>query len=82
MQLYCTEIDIAALDKIFAEASIVDARKVFSTDFNGFIVRFTPPSAGMTWGSVWYVQNLMIMQRLEQVDQLVRSMKAAKQEKG
>ncbi len=74
LPIYCTEIDAGHLEKIFEESKIPDARKVLSTDFAGLVQRFSPPSAGMTWGSVWYIQNLMIMQRLEQVDSLVRKL--------
>lgn len=78
--LYCTEIDIGHLEGIFEEAKIPDARKVFVTDFNGFILRFTPPAQGMTWGNAFYIQNLMIMQRLEQVDRLVRKLQTKERE--
>jgi hypothetical protein len=65
-------LDISALEKIFDEAKITDARQVLSTDFSGRIVQFVPPQSGMVWGDIFYIQNLIILQRLQQVDSFLK----------
>lgn len=44
--------------------------EVIKTDENGFIVSFEPKS--MPWGMIFFIQNIMINQRLRIVDQLAR----------
>jgi hypothetical protein len=72
--IYCTELDEKNIESMLAECKIPDARGILSCDFEGKILRFSP-SKSMTWGVVWYIQNLMIMQRLSQVDAAIDMLK-------
>ena len=74
VHIHCTDLDATNLENMLTEAKITDARLVLSSDFNGMIVRFSP-SKTMTWGIVWYIQNLVIMQRLSQVDAALATLK-------
>ena len=74
MHIYCTELDEKNLDNMLAECKLPDARAIITCDFDGRIMRFLP-SRNMTWGVVWYIQNLMIMQRLNQVDAAMEALK-------
>lgn len=74
VHLLCTEIDASNLENMLNDAQIPDARSVLAADFDGRITRFAP-SKGMIWGAVWYIQNLMIMQRLHQVDSAISILK-------
>ena len=48
-------------------AHITDFRKSIETDDSGRITFFMP-SEGMKWGLIFFLQNLMILQRLNEVD--------------
>lgn len=74
VHLLCTEIDESNINKMLDEARVNDARAVITCDFEGRVTRFNP-SKTMTWGVVWYIQNLMIMQRLHQVDLAMNMLK-------
>lgn len=67
VHIFCTDLDEKNLENMLSDCSISDARIILSCDFDGRIMRFSPAKS-MTWGVVWYIQNLMIMQRLNQVD--------------
>jgi len=75
VHLLCTDIDESNINKMLDEARVHDARSIITCDFEGRITRFNPSKA-MTWGTVWYVQNLMIMQRLHQVDAAMSALKS------
>jgi hypothetical protein len=74
VHIYCTDLDETNLEHMLSDSKIPDARAVLSCDFEGRIIRFTP-NKNFTWGTVWYIQNLMIMQRLQQVDEAMASLK-------
>lgn len=44
---------------------------LISTDQNGLIMRFSPPN-GTKWELIWFIQNLMIQQRLYLLDSIAR----------
>jgi hypothetical protein len=64
------------LDKLLASHPTlsVNLSSVLETDDDGFIV-FFKPSDKMTWSSVFFIQNLMIMQRMFVIDELRRQKK-------
>jgi hypothetical protein len=74
VHVYCTDLDEKNLEGMLAECKIADARGIMSCDFEGKVMRFSPAKS-MTWGVVWYIQNLMIMQRLHQVDSAIEMLK-------
>lgn len=77
VHLLTTETDLNVLNNFCrdsAHASITDFRKIMGTDFDGRITSFTPVE-GMKWSFVFYIQNLMIMQRLQQVDSELKRLK-------
>lgn len=74
VHVYCTDFDEKNLESMLSECGIADARGIMSCDFDGRILRFSP-SKSMTWGVVWYIQNLMIMQRLNQIDSAIEILK-------
>lgn len=52
-------------------SNIPDLRSMIATDENGLIVSFEPKS--VSWGLIFFVQNLMIMQRLRIFDDFSRN---------
>jgi hypothetical protein len=72
VNIYCTDVDEQAITQMFSKNGFNDARAVLITDFDGMIVR--PPgvtaTSNLTWGDMWVIQNLMILQRMVQADQL------------
>jgi hypothetical protein len=74
--LFMSDNDKQYLDKLLASHPTlsVDLSSVLETDDDGFIV-FFKPSDKMTWSSVFFIQNLMIMQRMFVVDELRRQKK-------
>jgi hypothetical protein len=44
---------------------------IIGTDPNGLIIFFEPPSE-MRWETIWFIQNLMIQQRMYLMDELAR----------
>ena len=75
VHLLCTDIDEANIENMLGEVRIPDARAIITCDFEGRITRFAPTKA-LTGGVVWYIQNLMIMQRLHQVDAALNTLKS------
>lgn len=69
--LAMSDKDIAHLDELLASHPVLstDISSVVETDADGFIVFFKPTDK-MSWASVFFIQNLMIMQRLIIVDNL------------
>ena len=74
--LFLSEQDKKQLDQLLAdhETLAFDISSIIETDDDGFILFFKPTSR-MSWASVFYVQNLMIMQRLFVFDELRRQNK-------
>lgn len=74
--LFMSDNDKQHLDKLLASHPTLssDLSSVLETDDDGFIV-FFKPSEKMTWSSVFFIQNLMIMQRMFVVDELRRQKK-------
>lgn len=75
VHLMCTDIDEANIENMLGDARVTDARLILTCDFEGIIIRFSP-TKNLTWGVVWYIQNLMIMQRLHQVDAAMAILKS------
>jgi len=77
VSLFCTQSDEDTLTEIFSRTGLSDARNVLITNFEGYIVRPPSPSGStkLTWGDMWYIQNLMILQRMTQVDIAVKQLK-------
>jgi len=50
-------------------SNIPDLKSMVETDKNGFIVYFSPRE--ISWSLVFFIQNLMIMQRLRVIDDMV-----------
>lgn len=71
VDLLLTDRDISNLEQLLkdpAHADInTDLGKTIETDAKGRIAFFMPTS-GMKWALVFYIQNLMIRQRLEAID--------------
>lgn len=78
VHILCTEFDEKNLQSLLDECGIQDCRTMLASDFAGFIMKFNPQK-GLNWGTVWFIQNLMIMQRLHQVDNALKELKIAKQ---
>lgn len=76
VNLFCTAADDTAVTNIFSKGS-GDARAVLITDFDGMIVRPPSPIASvkLTWADMWYLQNLMILQRMSQMDAALKKLK-------
>lgn len=53
---------------------ILDLSKIIQTDADGRIVLFVPIE-GMKWSLVFFIQNLMIQQRLQEVDEFLAKYK-------
>lgn len=57
--------------KFIAQMSVVpDLKSMIDTDQNGLITYFAPKD--VSWGFVFFIQNLMISQRLQIFDELAR----------
>lgn len=71
-----SENDKQHLDKVLASHPVLslDLSSVLETDDDGFII-FFKPSDKMTWSSVFFIQNLMIMQRMFAIDEMRRQKK-------
>lgn len=74
--LFLSEKDQQQLTKLLADHPILsfDLSSIVETDDDGFIV-FFKPTEKMTWSSVFFIQNLMIMQRMFIFDELRRQKK-------
>ena len=44
-----------------------------TTDTNGLITSFSPPPQATTWGFIFFIQNLMIAQRLALMDDFLKT---------
>lgn len=51
-------------------SNIPDLRSMIRTDENGLIISFEPKD--VSWGLIFFVQNVMIMQRLRFIDDFAR----------
>ena len=66
-----SEIDGFQLSKFLSTMSVVpDLKSMIKTDDNGLIVSFEPKN--ISWGFVFFIQNLMIMQRMNIMDDFMR----------
>lgn len=77
VSLYCTDYDAVHLEKIFERAGIHDARSLLVTNFDGIITDAPNPIAGtkLTLGDMWYIQNVMMLQRLQVLDDAMAKLK-------
>lgn len=68
--------DKEQLDILLASHPVLsfDVSSVLETDMDGFIIFFKPTDK-MTWSSVFFIQNLMIMQRMFAIDELRKQKK-------
>lgn len=69
--LFMSDKDTQQLDLLLASHPILasDLSSIIETDADGFIVFFKPTDK-MTWATVFFIQNLMIMQRMFTIDEL------------
>lgn len=74
--LFMSTKDTQHLDKLLSEHPVLshDISSIIETDDDGFIMFFKPTDK-MTWASVFFIQNLMIMQRMFAIDELRRQHK-------
>jgi len=64
--------DVQAISSILSGMSNVGSLPdILRVDENGLIVGFQPME-NMTWGDIFYFQNLMVAQRLFQIDEFLR----------
>jgi hypothetical protein len=71
ISILLTDRDVPILEKLLADPAHADVNidlgKAIETDDKGRITFFVPTS-GMKWALVFFLQNLMIRQRLEAMD--------------
>lgn len=77
VNIYCTEFDALNLEKMFERAQIHDARSLLVTNFDGIITDAPAPIAGqkLVLGDMWYLQNLMLLQRMQTIDDAVNQLR-------
>lgn len=72
-----SEADGLLFSKFLAKMNPVpDLKSMIRTDENGFIISFEPQN--INWGFVFFIQNLMISQRLNVFDEFMRKQEMIK----
>lgn len=74
--LLMSDKDAAYLDTALSTHPVLstDLSSIIETDDEGFIV-FFKPTEKIIWAAVFFIQNLMIMQRMFTLDELRKSSK-------
>ena len=74
-----SEIEGVAFTRFLSEMSEVpDLRTMVTTDDRGRIVFFEP--GNISWGLVFFIQNLMISQRLREIDEFLDAHRSSTQD--
>lgn len=75
-EILLSDRDKVCLDKMLSDPAHsdlnIDLGKTIETDSKGRIIFFVP-TPGMKWALVFYIQNLMIRQRLEEMDAFLKA---------